>query len=189
MQMFAKLDHKVIDLTGMLVTGALALLVGAVFVGGSLQAIGGLTDEQRELTGQLGHLTELASTLGQGEEVLGALQEGLDEIDRRLPDSMDFEQFYTDLSRFATENQVAISGMQPGVILKEETYVEMPITLTATAAFEDFHQFFFALSNLTRLTKVDSLSLNGLEDTGMCAIDVTLRIYAAAQSEEGGHGE
>lgn len=189
MQDAGSAKNRVVDIIGMAGTLAVAILIGYVLVGTSLRRMAVLTEEQQTLTAQLEHLTELATTLGQGEETLGMLQTGMEEIDRRLPGRMEFEQFYSALTSLAAKNRVLISEMTPGEIQKEDSYLEMPITITAIAAFEDFHEFLFGLSNQTRLTKLDSLNIRVAREAGLCNIDMTVKIYAAKQSASEDNGE
>ena len=182
MRVIDKSEHRMIDIVGLLSTILLVVLIGYLFGGSSLQAVRELNDEQRKLAVRLEHLTELNNVIGQGKATLDDLKLGMAEISERLPLTMGFDQFYSSLTDFANKNKILISEMRPGEITKEDDYIELPISMNATAKFEDFHKFLFALNNMKRITKLDSLAIQVASKPEFCDVQMTIKIYAAIQS-------
>ena len=167
-----------VDIVGALVV---LILIGAgayAGVGSSLNTITELRSEQRNLSSELSYQTELRNALGEGEERLMQLRTEIDQLEKLLPESMDFRSFYKALNEQAEEHDVIISQMRPGTPEPNEGYTEMPVTLDIVAGFEEFYRFLFGVTNLPRLNRLGGLTISRPNETGPCRIQMTVLIYA-----------
>ena len=162
----------------------LAFLVAYVLIGSCLKRIETLNEEQQTLALELDRLTEVSSAVTQAERVLEQLKAGMSQLDERLPPSMDFATFYTALTDFAEELDVAIAAIRPGDISEKGDYVAMPVSVTAHGRFSSLHRFIFAIGNLRRLNKLERLQIAATSEPETCSLEMTLGLYAADQ-----HGE
>ena len=179
----SRMSTRIIDWAALAAVLAVALLAAYVLVGNSLRKLEGLEEEQRGLSAELEHLTEVADVVARGETALRTLEAGMQQLDERLPLSMDFEAFYGSLADFAKECDVAIAALQPGEASEIEDYVVMPVSFAAHARYEDFQRFVFQIGNLPRLNTVQQLRIAASETPGLCDIEMTVNLYAANQTE------
>ncbi|MFC1736053.1 type 4a pilus biogenesis protein PilO [Candidatus Hydrogenedentota bacterium] len=178
-----KLSFIRVNILGGIFVVLLATVVFTSLVGGGLKKKSELEIEQTRLTEELNYLTELAASLGQGEGILESLEERIRELDERLPTEMNFEGFLLTLNEVARENDILVSEVRPGPFTRSGKSTEMLVNIVVMASFEDFHPFMYTLSNLPRLTKLDSLVITASENSHLCDIDMSLKIYSADPME------
>ncbi len=183
MRKMARVNTTKIDAAGMIAALVVSLSFTYVFVGGGLRRAGELRVEASALTEELDYLTELSETLAKGEQTLEALENNMRVLNERLPAEMDFQDFYRALNAKAKEDEVLISQVRPGEASEKEEYIEMPVSISATAEFERFHNFLFSISSLNRLTTLEHLSVRVSDQPHLCDIEMIVKIYAARSEE------
>ena len=176
-----------IDILAFVATVAMVAVTGVIFIGGANKQIQRLTEEQKELSERLNYIQVLTDTIGRGEEVLSKLREEIRRLDERFPADMAVEDFYMDVAGFAEANSVELTQMRPGKMARREGYVEMPITVSASAPFENIHRFLFLVGNVPRLTKWDRLVIQAAGEPGCCRVEMVVKIYSV-EGLGSGHG-
>ena len=179
---------KYIDLIGFLVLCLVAAASGYWGIGGSLKKTQALRTEHKQLMTQLAYMTELGNVLGEGEEKLNILRKEIEELDRLLPETIQFQDFYTMLHQCARQTNVLISDVQPEDIVARDGYMEMSVPFSLSATFENFYKFLLLITNSPRLTKLGHLSIRPSDITELFKISLTVDIYCAGQGEEAADG-
>ena len=176
-----------IDVAGILAAVSVSLLVAYFVLGNGLRSASRLEVEASALSAELEYLTDLSESLENGEVTVETLESNMDELEKRLPNTLAFQDFYRVLTVKATKDGVRVSHVKQGEVYVGETYTAMPISIEAVSDFEKFHTFLHTLANLDRLVTVDRLSVKVSSRPELCDIDMTIRIYALG-TEESSHG-
>lgn len=180
-------NMKLLDRYGLGVSLLLSLIVAYVFLGGNLHHKNRITKEREELTERLAYLTDLSNTLGEGEDALRTLQASLDDMEKQLPESMEFESFYASLSAYAQLHELSIVAVHPQESIERGQYIELPIAIEARGELDALNQFIYDLLAGERLCKLSSLSVSTSEELGICDVDMTVAIYAGTSPEGEAH--
>lgn len=176
-----------IDAAGLISALLVSFLIAYVLVGSELDAASRLKVEALALSDELSYLQELSQSMEQGDLTIDMLENHMKDVEKRLPSTMEFQEFYTTLTATAQERGVRVSQIKQGEISDRESYIEMPVSVSAVAEFDSFHNFLFSLSTLDRLTTLESLSIRVADQPHLCNIDMVVIIYSSG-SEETAHG-
>lgn len=176
-----------IDAAGLISALVVSLLFAYALIGSEMDEASGLRIEASALTEELSYLEALSQSLEYGELTIETLEDNMKAVEKRLPDTMNFQEFYTVLTANAQEEGVRVSEVKQGEAIDSEAYREMPVSVSAVAGFESFHRFLFSLSTLDRLTTLESLSIRVADEPHLCDIEMVVKIYSSG-TEETAHG-
>jgi len=177
-QALGKIPKRRIDQAGLAFTVLVAAALAAVFLGRGVSALRHAKAQEQSLVSRLEYLTEAAAMLGEGEETLTFLQERTRQLNQRLPERVDYQSFYTELTGIAEREGVDLLDVQQQDIRSETDYMELPIAVRAEAAYEDLYSFLYGLSTMPRLVKIHSIGIGMSDEQSICTVDADLRIYS-----------
>ena len=183
----SRVNTTKIDAIGLISALLVSSLIAYVLVGSGLDNASRLKVEASALSEELSYLQELSRSLEQGDLTIEMLANNMKMVEKRLPKTMEFQEFSATLTAMAQEAEVRISQLKQGQQSDRESYSEMTVAVSAVAEFESFHQFLLSLSTLERVTTLESLSIRVADEPQLCAIDMVLKIYSR-RSEEAAHG-
>lgn len=183
MQEGVKVNTIKIDLLGLLCVVVLASVTAYTTVGKALIQVSGLSEEERRLNDRMSELNVVSATLADGEQVLRAIQENIALLDSLLPERIQFSAFYRTLAETATKYRLELVETQPGEVRDRENCIEMWVRIRVKGSFKDFYGFLFEVTTLSRLTKVQHLSIKALDPPSLCDVNMTVCIYGARPAE------
>lgn len=162
----------------------LVLAAGGVGVRASIGKLALLNEEGESLSTELARLTELETTVIRGEKVLEGLGEALLEIERSIPERMDFQSFYSELISLTRKHGVVMSQIEPKEAEQGAEYDQMKISFSAESSFLSFFEFMNELERAQRITTLEHVDIKTLEEGQRCAFELTLNIYAMTSGDE-----
>ena len=172
-----------IDAAGILTALSVSLLVAYLLLGNGLRRTSELEVEASALSAELEYLTDLSASLENGEVTVETLESNMDELEKRLPNTLAFQDFYRVLTVMAKKDGVRVSQVQQGEVYVGDTFAALPVSVVAVADFEKFHTFLHSLANHDRLVTLDRMSVKVSSQPELCNIDMTIRIYALGTEE------
>lgn len=176
-----------IDAAGLISALLVSILFAYVLIGSGLNTASRLKVEASTLSDELDYLRGLSQSLEQGDLTVEMLENNMNAVEKRLPNTMDFQDFYTALTTNAQKEGIRVSKVKQGETIDRESYNEMSVSVSAIAEFSRFHRFLFSLSTMDRLITLESLSIRVSDDPHLCAIEMVLKIYSC-EDKETAHG-
>ena len=173
------MDLRTVDWAGFGTTLAVAVVLAYVLVGGDWRRMEAAALERITIDEEMYRLSQVSTTVQEGERAVMELREQIDALNRQLPASLQFGDFYSLLTSLAREHEVDIVSIQPGAITKEPDYVMTPVTVEASSNLQEFYQFLAELRSLPRLNKIEELSIQSAGGPKSCTVSLVLNIYAA----------
>ena len=172
------IDLKVIDALGLLFTVMIAGAIGYYSFAGASKESRLLHQEHHDLTERLILLRDMEATLGEGEDLLEALNAKIEELHERLPNAMEFADFYQYLSESAGQARVTLGEIRPGTAEEKEDFTVMSATISAIAPFEALYHFLSDLRRSPRMAKLSLLEIRPMEEAPLCEAQVVVKIYS-----------
>lgn len=106
------------------------------------------------------------------------------EVRGRVPREAEAGAFLKEVAQAAHAEQVTIKDFQPEKPAVRKGYAQMQVTLKGEGSFASICSFFDRLGKLTRLSKVDDLTLSAGDHAADYPISATLVIYFALQGTD-----
>ncbi|HVS69796.1 MAG TPA: type 4a pilus biogenesis protein PilO [Phycisphaerae bacterium] len=168
--------------------GLLALLSGTAALGVGIYKHGTeQMKESRDLNDRLGELNGLSQTLAQVEAAKAQTEARLAEAEAQLPTSNAMDQFMQELAKVAEKAGLQVDGTVPSKEIKDSGgYKTAPFEISGTGDWDSCYRFLTGLRATKRLTRLDSLTLDGSkehkEDANSppnCHIVVNLSVFMA----------
>ena len=119
--------------------------------------------------------------LVEGEDYLNLLERKKAQLEERLPEDLNFTEFFNDVSEYARQHGVLLPQLDPGPVIERDGYREMSVAISAMGDFRNFYDFLFALGSMPRLAKIDTMSIRPRDGIGRCDISLTVKIFAAEE--------
>lgn len=177
---------RTINIVGSL--AILAALAGTAALGLKIFRQG--TDQitqARELNERLGQLNGLSQTLSQVETAKAQTEARLAEAEAQLPTSNAMDQFMQELAKVAEKAGLQVDGTVPSKEIKDAGgYKTAPFEISGTGDWDSCYRFLTGLRATKRLTRLDSLVLDGSKDhkespdaAPTCHIMVNLSVFMA----------
>lgn len=177
----AKLKERGVSLPMLSLVVVLAASGASLYWGMSTLKV--LSAERDALSSDLSRLTVLQTTIARGESVLDDLEGSVSAIKGNVPETMEFQTFYSELTLLTHKHDIEVSKIEPKEAEQSPEYRWMAITLTAESSFRDFFQFTQDLGAAQRLVTLERMDVRGLVDGERCSFEITLNIYSM---DEGG---
>lgn len=120
----------------------------------------------------------------QHSKVLDTLQDvtaQIAEVQRRVPREADAGGFLKEVTKVANAERLTIKDFQPEKPMVGNGFAQMRVTLKGQGSFASICSFFDQLSRLTRLSKVQDLTLSAGEHASDHPMTATLVIFFALQ--------
>ena len=139
---------------------ALVLLMGEVlYLSPSRERLHGFESREQTLQQQLAQQAELAASLEARTDQFRAMEDKVAGLMRQLPGESEVPALLEDIARLAAANGVWVEGI---TMLDEEPrqlYIEQPMQIGATGAYQDLAAFVGALGRLPRVVTVQDVAL------------------------------
>lgn len=117
-------------------------------------------------------------------ERLEDLQRSTATLKQRVPQDANAGTFLRDVSTTARNEELAISNFRPEKPVDREGFTEMEVTLTGKGSYKSICTFFDRLAGLSRLSKVQDLSVSTEETEDQLSMTATLIIYFGLRSSD-----
>jgi Tfp pilus assembly protein PilO len=105
-------------------------------------------------------------------------------MQKRVPIEADSGQFFDDVSRIASEENLSIRDYAPAKPLIKQGYAQMEVTVTGRGNYASICTFLDRLANMTRLSKLQNLSLTASGNATEYPMTATLIIYFGLRGKE-----
>ena len=163
------------------IAGAALILVGTAALGIYPMIRRGAASERatRQLKTTLAGFNGLSQTLAQDSAALKEPESRLNEVESRLPGSLEASGLNADLTQAARNAGVRVESMPKPEALKDVgNYKALPMTIVATGEWEGCQKFLVGLRGMNRLVRLDEvmLELVNKDDKGSLAEDPPCRI-------------
>jgi Tfp pilus assembly protein PilO len=178
---------RTINLVG--AAAILAILSGTAALGVFPMYKSGTRDiaESKALREQLSQLDGLSQTLQQVETAKAQTESRLTEAEAQLPTSNAMDQFMQQLAKVAENAGLQVDATVPSKDVKDAGgYKTGPFEISGTGDWESCYRFLTGLRATKRLTRLDSLTLEGSKDhkdgpgeRPTCRIIVNLSVFMA----------
>ncbi|MEX2317156.1 MAG: type 4a pilus biogenesis protein PilO [Pirellulales bacterium] len=117
-------------------------------------------------------------------ERLAAIKQQIATVQRRVPNEADSGKFLEEVSRIAGEEKLTIKNFEPGKATEKSGYSQMEVTLSARGSYRSICTFLDRLSSLTRLSKLQNLTLTTTGNATEYPMTATLVIYFALRGKD-----
>jgi Tfp pilus assembly protein PilO len=163
-------------------------LVGAVLVTGIVfysLVYRPETGRLQTLTSRISERESELSTAESQARVAEAVQADINRLQEKLADFKklpanpgDLGQFQIDMAQLARrDNLNGWSVSWPGTPKRDEQYYELPISLKFAGDFTDVFSFLRQMEDLSRLTRVKSLTIRGDDAAGQVQVELMMNLY------------
>jgi Tfp pilus assembly protein PilO len=106
------------------------------------------------------------------------------QLQARVPRDADAGAFLKEVTRVASEEQLAIKDFTPDKPVERNGYAEMQVTLKGAGSYASICRFVDRLSKLERLSKVKDLTLSAEGDASEYPMTARLVIYFGLRGKE-----
>jgi Tfp pilus assembly protein PilO len=117
-------------------------------------------------------------------ERLSAAKQQIATVRKRVPQDPDSAHFMDEVSRIATEENLSIKDYKPERTIVKDGYAQLEVTLTGRGNYASICAFFNRIANLTRLSKLQSLTLTASGNATEYPITATMIIYYGLRGKE-----
>jgi Tfp pilus assembly protein PilO len=117
-------------------------------------------------------------------ERLAAAKEQIATVRKRVPQDADSGQFFDEVSKIAADASLSIKNYEPTKAVVKDGYAQMEVTLTGRGNYASICSFFDRLANLTRLSKLQNLTLTASGDAAEYPLTATMIIYFGLRGKE-----
>ena len=136
---------------------------------------------------KLSDLDGLSQTLSQVENERKQTAFRLQEAEARLPNSNAMDQFMQQLAKVAENAGLQVDGITPSKeIVDADGYKSLPVQISGIGTWDTCYQFLTGLRKMNRLTRLDSLTIDGDKDhanvnssSPLCHISVNISTFMA----------
>lgn len=159
----------------------ISIVAAATLIGGGIVALSywqrnQVLLERDRANSEIARLSDTATIARNARATLDNLKKTALDTEKRIPDVVDFEHFYQELTDHATKNGVILTEMKPGDARADGEYVYLPILVEAEATFNNFHAFLFSWGQIEPIVTLEEISIQSGENPS-CNINLVLRLY------------
>ena len=167
MQNTLKSHMQVVNITGVV---AMTVLLGAAAAFGIVpmykHGMASISASTRDLRRTLNKFDGLSTTLAHVEEQRKETESRLEEVEKRLPSSLESSKFNSELTEVAKNAGIRVESMpRPEALLDAGGYKALPVEIVGTGDWESCVKFVAGIRAMNRLTGLDSLTLEADKDT------------------------
>lgn len=105
-------------------------------------------------------------------------------LQRSVPAAPELAEFIEAINQIAVETGVDLSSLSPGTpqITEGEAFATIPVNMTVSAQFFELLGFFFAVSDMDRVVRIDSLTLSSsvVEDEVVLSAAINASMFTLA---------
>jgi type IV pilus assembly protein PilO len=132
-----------------------------------------------------------ARQLPQFEEQVTKLEQRLESLRQVLPEEKDVADILRRIQGLATKSNLAIQRFQPGKVVQQKLYAEIPYKLQAEGTYHNLGYFFDQISKFPRIINISEIAVkakNPPEPTATITADLTATTFVLQESKGGGRG-
>jgi type IV pilus assembly protein PilO len=104
-----------------------------------------------------------AKQLPQFQAQVSELENRLDNLRQVLPEEKDVADILRRIQTLATKSNLAIQRFQPGKVVQQKLYAEIPYKLQAEGTYHNLASFFDQISKFPRIINVSEISIKAKE--------------------------
>ena len=130
-----------------------------------------------------------ARQLPQFEEQVTKLEQRLESLRQVLPEEKDVADILRRIQGLATKSNLAIQRFQPGKVVQQKLYAEIPYKLQAEGTYHNLGYFFDQISKFPRIINISEIAVkakNPPEPTATITADLTATTFVLQESKGGG---
>jgi Tfp pilus assembly protein PilO len=117
-------------------------------------------------------------------ERLATVKNQIATMKQRVPSEADSGKFLEEVSRIASEEKLTIKNFEPGKAMEKNGYAELEVSLSARGTYTSICTFLDRLSNMTRLSKLQNLTLTSAGSATEYPMSATLIIYFGLRAKD-----
>jgi Tfp pilus assembly protein PilO len=117
-------------------------------------------------------------------ERLATIKERIATVKQRVPIEADSGKFLEEVSRIAGEEKLTIKNFEPGKATPKDGYTQMEVVLSGRGSYTSVCTFFDRLSSMSRLSKLQNLSLTASGGGSEYPVTATLIIYFGLRGKD-----
>lgn len=130
-----------------------------------------------------------ARQLPQFEDQVNKLEQRLESLRQVLPEEKDVADILRRIQGLATKSNLSIQRFQPGKVVQQKLYAEIPYKLQAEATYHNLGYFFDQISKFPRIINISEISLKvktPQEPNATITADLTATTFVLQESKAGG---
>jgi type IV pilus assembly protein PilO len=132
-----------------------------------------------------------ARQLPQFEQQVTQLEQRLESLRQVLPEEKDVADILRRIQGLATKSNLAIQRFQPGKVVQQKLYAEIPYKLQAEGTYHNLAYFFDQVSKFPRLISISEIAVkakNPPEPAATITADLTATTFVLQESKPGAGG-
>jgi type IV pilus assembly protein PilO len=132
-----------------------------------------------------------ARQLPQFEDQVTKLEQRLESLRQVLPEEKDVADILRRIQGLATKSNLTIQRFQPGKVVQQKLYAEIPYKLQAEGTYHNLGYFFDQVSRFPRIINIGEISLrakNRPEASATITADLTATTFVLQEGSAGGRG-
>lgn len=130
-----------------------------------------------------------AKQLPQFEAQVTELEDRLENLRQVLPEEKDVADTLRRIQGLATKSNLSIQRFQPGKVVQQKMYAEIPYRLQAEGTFHNLAAFFDQISRFPRIINVSEIAIRAKNDAAASGRTITAECVATTfVLQEGGAG-
>ena len=132
-----------------------------------------------------------ARQLPQFEDQVTKLEQRLESLRQVLPEEKDVADILRRIQGLATKSNLTIQRFQPGKVVQQKLYAEIPYKLQAEGTYHNLGYFFDQVSRFPRIINIGEISLrakNPPQPSATITADLTATTFVLQEGSAGGRG-
>ncbi|HZB24573.1 MAG TPA: type 4a pilus biogenesis protein PilO [Vicinamibacterales bacterium] len=132
-----------------------------------------------------------ARQLPQFEDQVTKLEQRLESLRQVLPEEKDVADILRRIQGLATKSNLTIQRFQPGKVVQQKLYAEIPYKLQAEGTYHNLGYFFDQVSRFPRIINIGEISLrakNSPAQSATITADLTATTFVLQEGTGGGRG-
>jgi len=117
-------------------------------------------------------------------ERLATANQRIAKVRERVPSEADAGEFLSEVSRIASQENLAIKDFQPEAPTNMDGYAQMKVTLEGHGSYASICTFLDRIANLERLAKLQDLKLSATGNATEYPVTATLIIYFGLRGKD-----
>ena len=132
-----------------------------------------------------------ARQLPQFEDQVTKLEHRLESLRQVLPEEKDVADILRRIQGLATKSNLTIQRFQPGKVVQQKLYAEIPYKLQAEGTYHNLGYFFDQISRFPRIINIGEISLRAKspqQPSATITADLTATTFVLQEGTAGGRG-
>ena len=123
---------------------------------------------------------EISAKLNKMVKDINNIKNRTKEFENQLPNKGNIEDFIVQINDIAEKSGMEISGIRPQAEVQKNSYGEIPITINASARYQEVYDFLYLLKKISRINKLESISIKSQNtETNKCDVNMVIKIFVS----------